>query len=63
LDQIGQILRLKNRPGNVHDSKGAQAFLRELLDEVHARFGRPDRTNQAIAHPLPTSMPSSKWRS
>jgi hypothetical protein len=23
LAQIGQILRLKNRPGNVHDSKGA----------------------------------------
>jgi hypothetical protein len=38
--QTGQILRLKNRPGNVHDSKGAEAFLRELIDELRARFGR-----------------------
>jgi Transposase DDE domain group 1 len=40
LAQTGQILRLKNRPGNVHDSKGAEAFLRELIDELRARFGR-----------------------
>jgi hypothetical protein len=38
--QTGQILRLKNRPGNVHDSKGAEAFIRELIDELRARFGR-----------------------
>ena len=38
--QTGQILRLKNRPGNVHDSKGAEAFLRKLIDELRARFGR-----------------------
>src|SRR6266446_4643157 len=40
LAQTGQILRLKNRPGNVHDSKGAAAFMRELIDELRARFGR-----------------------
>jgi hypothetical protein len=40
LAQTGQILRLKNRPGNVHDSKGAEAFVRELIAELRARFGR-----------------------
>ena len=40
LAQTGQILQLKNRPGNVHDSKGAEAFLRELIDGLRARFGR-----------------------
>src|SRR3990172_10388151 len=40
LAQTGQILRLKNRPGNVHDSKQAVAFLRELLDGLRARLGR-----------------------
>src|ERR1039457_6998799 len=29
LAQTGQILRLKNRPGNVHDSKGADGCLRQ----------------------------------
>jgi len=40
LAQTGQILKLKNRPGNIHDSKGADAFLRELLRELRARWGR-----------------------
>ena len=40
LAQTGQILRLRNRPGNVHDSKGASAFLRELLRDLRSRFGR-----------------------
>ena len=40
LAQTGHILRLKNRPGNVHDSKQAVAFLRELIDSVRARLGR-----------------------
>src|SRR3989441_11154806 len=30
LAQTGHILRVKNRPGNVHDSKQAVAFLREV---------------------------------
>jgi hypothetical protein len=38
--QTGHVLRLKNRPGNVHDSKQATAFLREVIDSVRARFGR-----------------------
>jgi len=33
LAQTGQILKLRNRPGNVHDSTGADAFLRELIEE------------------------------
>src|SRR6267154_5123434 len=42
LAQTGQILRLKNRPGNVHDSKGAERFVRELIGEIRARLGRAD---------------------
>ncbi len=38
--QTGHILRLKNRPGNVHDSKQAVAFLRDLITEVRTRLGR-----------------------
>jgi hypothetical protein len=38
--QTGHILRLKNRPGNVHDSKQATGFLRELIDAVQGRLGR-----------------------
>ncbi len=38
--QTGHILRLKNRPGNVHDSKQAVPFLRELIDDLRSRFGR-----------------------
>src|SRR5260370_17349239 len=40
LAQTGQILRLKNRPGNVHDGKGAPAFVRELIGEIRERLGR-----------------------
>src|SRR5467141_3107582 len=40
LAQTGQILRLKNRPGNVHDSKGAEAFVRKLIEEIRGRLGR-----------------------
>lgn len=38
--QTGHILRLKNRPGNVHDSKQAVPFLREIIDDLRGRFGR-----------------------
>jgi hypothetical protein len=38
--QTGHILRLKNRPGNVHDSKQAVTFVRELIDSVRAGLGR-----------------------
>lgn len=40
LAQTGHILRVKNRPGNVHDSKGAVAFLRDLIDDLRMRLGR-----------------------
>ena len=33
-------LRLKNRPSNVHDSKQAVPFLRDIIDDLRARFGR-----------------------
>ena len=38
--QTGHILRVKNRPGNVHDSKQAAAFLREVIDGLRTAFGR-----------------------
>jgi len=37
--QTGHILRVKNRPGNVHDSNGAVAFMRELIDDIRVRLG------------------------
>jgi len=37
--ETGQILRLKNRPGNVQDNKGAEAFLRGMIDELRGRLG------------------------
>jgi Transposase DDE domain group 1 len=40
LAQTGQILQLKNRPGNVHDSKGAETFVRQLIAELRIHFGR-----------------------
>src|SRR5438876_3963973 len=40
LAQTEHILRLKNRPGNVHDSKQAVAFLRELIESLRQRLGR-----------------------
>jgi hypothetical protein len=40
LAQTGHILRVKNRPGNVHDSKQAPAFLREVIAGLRAVFGR-----------------------
>jgi hypothetical protein len=38
--QLGQILRLRNRPGNVHDSHGAAGFLRVVVRDLRERFGR-----------------------
>jgi hypothetical protein len=39
LAQTGHILRVKNRPGNVHDSNGAVGFMRELIDDIRVRLG------------------------
>jgi hypothetical protein len=38
--QTGHILRVKNRPGHVHDSKQSVAFLREVIDSLRTAFGR-----------------------
>jgi hypothetical protein len=38
--QSGQILRVQNRPGNVHDGKAAFGFLRALLGQLRATVGR-----------------------
>ncbi len=38
--QTGHILRVKNRPGNVHDSKQAVSFLREVIDGLRSHLGR-----------------------
>ena len=40
LAQTRHILRVKNRPGNVHDSKGAVAFMRNLIEDLRTRLGR-----------------------
>jgi len=37
--QSGQVLRVQNRPGNVHDGKGAGRFLRELFAQLAATLG------------------------
>ncbi len=53
--QLGQILRLRNRPGNVHDSHGAAGFLRVVTRELRERFGRRTklevRMDAAFFHP------------
>jgi MYXO-CTERM domain-containing protein len=42
LAQTGHILRVKNRPGNVHDSKQSGVFLREVIDGLRiAVVGSP----------------------
>lgn len=40
LAQTGHIVKIKNRPGNVHDSKGAVSFVRELIEDVRKRCGQ-----------------------
>ena len=37
--QTGHILRVKNRPGNVHDSTQSVAFLREVIAGLRTAFG------------------------
>src|SRR5262249_55999464 len=38
--QSGQVLRVQNRPGDIHDGKAALPFLRALLHQVRATLGR-----------------------
>jgi Transposase DDE domain group 1 len=40
LAQTGQILRVKNRPGNVNDARGATGVVREIVGDLRGRFGR-----------------------
>ncbi len=54
LAQLGQILRVQNRPGNVHDSHNAAGFLRVVVRELRERFGRillELRMDGAFFHP------------
>jgi hypothetical protein len=54
LAQLGQILRVQNRPGNVHDSHNADGFLRVVVRELRERFGRillELRMDGAFFHP------------
>jgi hypothetical protein len=37
--QTGQILRVQNRSGNVHDGKGSLGFLRSLFGQIRRSFG------------------------
>ncbi len=37
--QTGQILRTKNRPGNIHDGKASLGFLRDLLAQIRRSVG------------------------
>lgn len=34
--QTGQVYKFRNRPGNVHDSNGAQEFIKETLTEMRS---------------------------
>jgi hypothetical protein len=40
LAETGQVLSVKNRPGNVHDGKRGVVFLRDLIRLVRSRVGR-----------------------
>ncbi len=55
LAQLGQILRVWNRPGNVHDSHNAAGFLRVVFRDLRARFGHrlpvELRLDAAFFHP------------
>ena len=55
LAQLGQILRIWNRPGNVHDSHNAAGFLRVLFADLRGRFGHrlpvELRMDAAFFHP------------
>lgn len=55
LAELGQILRVKNRSGNVHDGKASITFLRDLFSQIHKTLGRRHRLNfrmdAAFFHP------------
>lgn len=45
LAETGQILRVKNRSGNVHDGKSSLAFLRDLFRQIEGTGQRGHRLN------------------
>jgi hypothetical protein len=55
LAEIGQMLRVKNRSGNVHDGKASITFLRDLFAQITETIGRGYRLNfrmdAAFFHP------------
>ncbi|MCP5059430.1 MAG: hypothetical protein GY937_22220 [bacterium] len=55
LTQHGQILRVWNRPGNVHDSHNAAGFLGGVFEDLRGRFGHrlpvELRMDAAFFHP------------
>ena len=38
--EIGCILRLKNRPGNVHDGKRAEVFIEDVVRQIRRLLGK-----------------------
>jgi hypothetical protein len=38
--QTGQIVRVRNRPGNIHDGKASLGFLRDVFAQVNRTLGR-----------------------
>jgi hypothetical protein len=52
--QSGQVLRVQNRPGNIHDGKAARPFLRALLHQL--------RTTLGTARPLEFRMDGAFFR-
>jgi hypothetical protein len=52
--QSGQVLRVQNRPGDIHDGKAALPFLRALLHQLRATLGR--------AYPLEFRMDGAFFR-
>lgn len=41
--QSGMLLRVENRPGNIHDGKAAQDFLKHLVHQVHTDLPEVNR--------------------
>jgi hypothetical protein len=48
LAETGQILSLKNRPGNVHDGKRGVTFVRDLIGLVRSQMGRAVRLQMCM---------------
>src|SRR5438876_1021759 len=64
LAETTHVLRVQNRSGNVHDSRGAVAFLRELWGQLGA-FSLPSRQlrfrmDGAFFHPCESGSPGAR---